>query len=95
MWKNGISPPAYKEIALKPKEIQIGCCYSNGSGRVRHVMTAGPQFVAYPTQEDRDCLVYVAITPEGRGKGGARRITRRRFASWAKQSVQCAHAWSE
>ena len=70
---------------MKLEEIEVGKIYTNGS-TARKVVAAGPEYVLYKKQEDRDCVRYQVV--QGRGRGGEHNCTRRSFASWAKAEVR-------
>lgn len=66
---------------MKRSEIVVGGKYEGCGGRVRDVMAEGPEFVAYPSQEDRDCIQW-----GGKNATGGT-CTRTAFAAWAKSRI--------
>lgn len=66
--------------------IHVGTAYTDGKGNVRLVVAAGPEYVLYPSQMERDNLRYRVVAKK-RGPhpiGAQRNSTRGSFAAWAK-----------
>lgn len=79
---------------MKKSDLQVGVVIHNGkSGRFyaeRKIIGAGPEFVLYPGQEDKDCLQYIEVNRGGKPVTGAepRNITRTALAAWGKGIVR-------
>ena len=74
---------------MKTKEIEVGKRYTDGKGNVREVIAAGPDYVLYSGQGDRDCVRYrqVAKVSGPNLLNSEHNTTRNSFASWAKSAV--------
>jgi hypothetical protein len=75
---------------MRKEDVIVGKTYTDGKGNVRKVLAAGPEFVLYPTQIEKDNLRY-QITAKKSGPyrfGDLRNSTRVSFANWAKEEVE-------
>lgn len=75
---------------MKKSEIVVGKTYSNGKGRIRKIVAAGPEYKSYDIQTDTDNLRYEIVndgTKKNRTAGEQSNITRTAFAAWAKSIV--------
>lgn len=70
---------------MKRSEIVVGGKYEGRGGRIRDVMAEGPEFIAYPLQEDRDCIQW------GAKNCTIGTCTRTAFAAWAKSRIGTIH----
>ena len=74
---------------MKKNEIEVGKMYTDTKGGVRLVIAAGPEYVLYDGQENRDCLRY-KILKKKRGPypvGSEQNCTRTSFANWAVKEL--------
>lgn len=79
---------------MKKSEIVVGGIYGNGKGRIRRVVAEG-DYKLYAGQMDCDCLEYEIIndgTMRNRAAGSVGRMTRVRFAAWAKERMNDVEA---
>lgn len=75
---------------MKKAEIQVGCTYSNGKGRIRKVIAEGAEYVLYKGQYETDNIRYEVLhdgSKMNRSKGEQGNITRSSFAAWAKEKL--------
>lgn len=75
---------------MKLSEIVLGKTYSNGKGVHRQVIDQGEHCKLYKIVEDPDCIQFQTTRVNGRGHrlGYRGNMTRRAFASWAKELVE-------
>ena len=74
---------------MKTREIVVGKAYTDGKGAVRLVVAAGPKYVLYSEQGDKDCVRY-RLLEKKRGPhyvGYEMNTTRNSFARWATEEI--------
>ena len=70
---------------MRTHEIVVGKAYTNGKGGTRLIIAAGPEYVLWARQGDRDCVRF-RVLERGRGThvvGAEQNNTRNSFAKWA------------
>lgn len=73
---------------MKKSDIQAGCCYSNGKGRIRKVLDMGEEYKLYAGAQAEMGVRYEVITDGSKKnltRGERHNMSLQAFASWCKE----------